>query len=274
MIRILKRGARSSLKPVAALADRVARPPRGLTVLIYHRVGAASGGEVDLDVDRFRDQMQELATSGRAVSLDHGLAYLAGNDIGITEPVAVTFDDGTPDVFEHALPILDDLAIPMTLYLATRYLDEGMPFWDDADPVLSWPTVRDALSSPTLTIGSHTHSHALLDRLEPHLIDDELDQSIRSIEDNLGVTPAHFAYPKALPPNEAAAVAVRARFSSAALAGTRANPVGADPFALARSPIQRSDGMRWFRHKLDGGLGLEDRVRGRINRRRYVQATS
>jgi hypothetical protein len=31
--------------------------------------------------------------------------------------------------------------------------------------------------------------------------------------------------------------------------------------------------MRWFRHKLDGGMGLEDRVRELINRRRYAGAT-
>lgn len=274
MIRMLKRQVRSALKPLAAAADRVRRPPDGLTILIYHRVGAGSGSEVDLDPSRFRAQMQELASSGRAVTLDDGLGYLAGRDIGIERPVAVTFDDGTPDVVEHALPVLEELAIPMTLYLATRYVDEAIPFWDDDDPVLTWSALRDVVRSPLLTVGSHTHSHALLDRLEPHRIDDELDVSIRLIEDHLGVTPTHFAYPKALPPNEAAAIAVRARFSSAALAGTHANPVGTDPFALARSPIQRSDRMRWFRHKMDGGLGLEDRLRSRLNRRRYVEAVT
>jgi len=34
------------------------------------------------------------------------------------------------------------------------------------------------------------------------------------------------------------------------------------------------DGTRWFQRKLDGGLGLEDRVRTLANRRRYAGATT
>jgi hypothetical protein len=34
--------------------------------------------------------------------------------------------------------------------------------------------------------------------------------------------------------------------------------------------VQRSDGMRWFRHKLAGGMTFEETVRGVLNRRRYA----
>jgi hypothetical protein len=68
---------------------------------------------------------------------------------------------------------------------------------------------------------------------------------------------------------------VRARFRSAALAGTRPNRYGAtDPYRLSRSPIQLSDGMRWFEAKLDGGMALEDRLRQVINRGRYAGAVT
>ena len=65
---------------------------------------------------------------------------------------------------------------------------------------------------------------------------------------------------------------MRARFRSATLAGTRANRYCAtDPFRVARSPIQVSDGMRWFRHKVAGGLAFEDTVRRAAHRARdYV----
>jgi hypothetical protein len=66
---------------------------------------------------------------------------------------------------------------------------------------------------------------------------------------------------------------VRARFASAALAGTRPNPYGStDPYLLARSPIQVSDGMRWFTRKVAGGMALEDTVRRVANRARYAGA--
>jgi hypothetical protein len=73
----------------------------------------------------------------------------------------------------------------------------------------------------------------------------------------------------------AADTAVRARFDSAAVAGTRVNVAGTtDLYRLARSPVQLSDGMRWFAHKAAGGMALEDTLRRILNRRRYAVATT
>ena len=124
-------------------------------------------------------------------------------------------------------------------------------------------------------VGSHTHTHLLLDRAEPREAQADLDRSIDLIGDRLGSAPAHFAYPKAVVGSDDNERLVRQRFRSASLAGTRANRYGAtDPHRLARSPIQRSDGMAWFERKLAGGLGLEDAVRERLNRRRYAGRTT
>jgi peptidoglycan/xylan/chitin deacetylase (PgdA/CDA1 family) len=124
-------------------------------------------------------------------------------------------------------------------------------------------------------MGSHTHSHALLDRLDDAQVDAELDTSVSLIEDRLGVHPDHFAYPKSVPPTSVADGAVRTRFRSAALAGTKPNPYGrTDPLRLARSPIQAGDEMRWFRAKVAGGMGFEDDVRRTVNRWRYSGAQS
>ncbi len=266
---------RAALKSTAAAADRVRRPAPGVTVLLYHRVGAGSASQVDLEPGRFADQMAELAESGRVCTLDDALGVLAAGPRPEVDPVVVTFDDGTPDLVEVALPVLVRHRIPVVLYVATRYVDEGLPFWSPDDRALSWGALAEAVSTGLVEVGSHTHSHALLDRLDTDAVHDELDRSIDLIGANLGVTARHFAYPKALPPAAGADAAVRERFVSAALAGTRPNPYGAtDPYRLARSPVQRSDGMRWFRHKVDGGMGLEDRLRVLANRRRYAGAVS
>ena len=126
-----------------------------------------------------------------------------------------------------------------------------------------------------MTLGSHTHSHALLDRCDDLAVAGELDRSIELIGEQTGERALHFAYPKAVPGTAAACQAVRRRFRSAALAGTRPNPYGAtDPFRVARSPIQRSDGMRWFREKVGGGMAFEDDIRRMANRIRYAGATA
>ncbi|HEX5587926.1 MAG TPA: polysaccharide deacetylase family protein [Acidimicrobiia bacterium] len=266
--------ARTAVKIAAASADRVRRLGPGLVVLIYHRVGQRAAIEVDLSRAAFADQIAFLAATGSVVTLDEGLTRLADADAPRVPMIAVTFDDGTTDFVDEALPVLVQHGVPATLYVATRFIDEGIAFPDDGAP-LSWAALGDARASGLLDVGSHTHSHALLDRLPPSEVPHELDRSIALIEEHVGVTPRHFAYPKAVAGSREADLAVRARFASAAIAGTRSNRYGTtDPHRLARSPIQVSDGDRWFRHKVDGGMALEDTLRRFANRRRYADATT
>ena len=276
MVAMSRAAAVRVVKQSAAGFDRVRRPRRGVVVLIYHRVGTGSGLEIDLPVGLFDEQMAMLAEEGRAVSLDAALAALDGPapPPGRPDPVVVTFDDGTADFADVVLPVLERHRVPATLYVATAFVEEGRPFPRDGRP-LSWAALAGALATGLVTVGAHTHNHLLLDRLPADAVADELDRSNGLVEERLGVPAEHFAYPKAVDGSAAAVEAVRVRFRSAALAGTRANPYGAtDPYRLQRSPIQVSDGMRWFRHKLAGGMALEDQLRERLNRRRYAAVST
>ncbi len=269
-----KRAAAGVLKLLAAGRDALGPHRAGAVVLLYHRVGGRSKLAVDLPLPLFEAQVDELAGTGALVTLDSLLTALARGDAASAPPVALTFDDGTADFADVALPVLRRAGAPATLYVATDFVDRRRPFPHEGAP-LSWGALRDIVSTGLVTVGSHTHTHALLDRLAPDRVADELDRSIKLIEDNLGVTPEHFAYPKALLGSDAAQAAVRARFRSAAVAGTRPNPYGrTDPYRLRRSPVQVADGMRWFRRKARGGMAFEDDVRRLVNRRRYEGAVT
>lgn len=244
----------------------------GTVILIYHRVGARTPLEVDLPMSQFAEHAARL--EDRSSSLAVAVAALGNEPTSAPRRAVVTFDDGTADFVEAALPVLVDHRVPVTLYLATAFVEEQRPFPDNGQP-LSWSALRDACATGLVDVGSHTHTHALLDRLPPDRIADELDRSKQLIEDRLGQPCLDFAYPKALPPSPAADAAVRARFRSAALAGTRPNVSGkTDVFRLSRSPIQRSDGVKYFERKLAGGMALEDTVRRVANRWRYRGATT
>jgi peptidoglycan/xylan/chitin deacetylase (PgdA/CDA1 family) len=267
--RTLQRGVKS----LAVAADRVRRPRPGVVVLAYHRVGARTAAtEIDLPRAVFAEQMEEIAA--RATTLDEALSDLADAPATPGRDVVVTFDDGTVDFVEEALPELVRYQVPALLYVATEHIDEGRAFPSGGEP-LSWNAIRDAVATGLVTIGSHTHSHALLDRSPAPVAADELDRSIELIGAHIGVAPSHFAYPKALAGNTSVSAEVACRFRSAAIAGTRPNRYGAtDPYRLARSPIQTSDEMRWFRRKVDGGMAVEDDLRRAANRVRYAGATS
>ncbi len=270
----MSRTALRAVKVVAAAGD-IARPrSRGLVILIYHRVGTASGMEVDLPTSLFSEQMAWLAASKRVVPLEDALHALDVPQPPEEDSIVITFDDGTADFAETALPILAAHRLPVTLYVATDFIERGLPFPYGGTPI-SWRALSDTLSTGLLTIGSHTHTHALLDRLELSAVENELERSIGLIGDRLGIEARHFAYPKAIAGSPMAAAAVSRRFASAALSGTRANRYGGtDPHRLARSPVQVADGMRWFKRKVAGGMALEDVIRKIVNRQRYKGITS
>jgi peptidoglycan/xylan/chitin deacetylase (PgdA/CDA1 family) len=235
-------------------------------------VGRRTSIETDLPIDLFADQVAYLVENTKLVTLEEGLHAITSPAPVTSSMVAVTFDDGTADFADAALPVLALHRVPTTLYVATAYLEDQKSFPHDGEPI-SWNALRDAQSTGLVSVGSHTHRHALLDRLPPSDVDDELDRSIGLIEERLGGSPAHFAYPNALLGSPVAERSVRKRFRSAALAGTRPNEYGAtDLYRLARSPVQISDGMKWFVRKASGGLELEDRVRRFVDRHRHRHA--
>ncbi len=259
---------RLAAKHVAHFADRFVAPRSGLVVLAYHRVGRSSNLEVDLPVTLFDTQMARLAEARCVLDLGEAVARLAAGE-DLSGMVVVTFDDGTADFAEHAVPILECYQVPATLFVATQYIDEQRSFPDAGKP-LSWSALVDCTSTGLITVGSHTHTHALLDRVDLRTAAQELDRSIHLLGDQLGRPVEHFAYPKAVPAPPSVESLVRLRFRSAALAGTRPNPQGTDVHRLHRSPVQFSDGLDFFERKLGGGMRLEDDLRRLLNRRRYV----
>lgn len=278
--------ARTAVKTSAAVADLVRRPAPGITILIYHRVGAGAGGQMDLSPAAFDEQLAWLRATQRVLTLDQALIELgaegrAGEDASApgSPPgtpgtgVVLTFDDGTKDWVDHVLPALERHRVPATFYVATAFVDEQRPFPGDGVPI-TWEGLKELASSSLATIGSHTHTHALMDRVPVPDIARELDRSVALLADQVGVEAAHFCYPKALIGSPPAEAAIKVRFRSATLAGTRANLPGVDPYRLTRSPIQPTDGRRWFRRKATGGMAFENDLRDLLNRIRYRDAES
>lgn len=266
--------ARRTLKRAASTYDRVRPAPAGVVILAYHRVGRASSLSVDLPLWLFEEQMVRLTESAHIISLDAAISALRTPGAEDKRPVVVTFDDGTADFVDVTLPVLVRYRIPATLYVATDYVESRRAFPQNAPPV-SWSGLEESLSTGLVTVGSHSHSHCLFDRIDDVEAARDLDRSIELIGERLGVRASHFAYPKALPGTAATEPEVRSRFVSAALAGSRPNPfLKTDPHRLARSPVQIQDGLRFFQLRAQGGLRLEDRVRQVAAKRRYAAATS
>jgi peptidoglycan/xylan/chitin deacetylase (PgdA/CDA1 family) len=261
------------VKRASALADRARPGAGGVVILIYHRVGRRTSISVDLPTALFAEQMEHLAAHYEVLTLDAVADRLTEPGAGSGPAVAITFDDGTADFVDEALPVLERVGLPATYYLATDFIERQAPFPDGGVP-MTWAAAREAAASGLVHLGSHTHTHALLDRMSAGPTAAELDRSIDLIGEHTGVQARHFAYPKAVLGCAAAEAEVRQRFRTATVAGTRPNPYGrADLHRLTRSPVQVSDGMHYFALKAAGGLRLENDLRDLVNRWRYRGAT-
>lgn len=248
----------------------------GVTVLAYHRFGAATTVSVDLPVGQTEDQLDWISSASRPVTLDQAAAELSTrcSPSNAGPSVVLTADDGTSDWVDVLLPLLVARGLPMTWYVATRFVEEQASFPYDGAPI-SWAALGEAVSTGLITVGSHTHSHAVMTRLGAQSAAQELDRSIGLIEERLQQPCRHFAYPKALAPSGEADREVRRRFATAALAGNRVNIPGRSDLArLGRTPVKRSDDARRFMRKLHGGGRAEGWLRERYDEFRHHDAVT
>lgn len=164
----------------AALLHRClgTRHPERLTIFVYHRICHAprdvTPPSLNVTPERFRRQLAGL--------LDRGVTFwplrrvLECRQRGAALPPAtavLTFDDGFANLATTAAPILQELQVPATVFVATAYVDDAAPFPFDAwgrrhcgaVPAECYRPLAAAecqrlLDGGLVEIGSHTHSHA------------------------------------------------------------------------------------------------------------------
>jgi peptidoglycan/xylan/chitin deacetylase (PgdA/CDA1 family) len=102
-----------------------------LTIMIFHRVLPEPDALMPLEPDAatFAKRMARVREWFNVVPLDEAVTSLQGRSLP-ERALAVTFDDGYADNHDVAFPILRELGIPATFFVATAYLDGGC-MWND-----------------------------------------------------------------------------------------------------------------------------------------------
>ena len=121
----LAQRARGAARAAAKrLLNRIDAP---VLVLIYHRVTTLTHDPQLLAVapEHFRDQLRFLKRRYPLVRFDADWSAVA-------EPsVAITFDDGYADNALEALPIIEEVGVPVTFFISTGYVGTEREFWWD-----------------------------------------------------------------------------------------------------------------------------------------------
>jgi peptidoglycan/xylan/chitin deacetylase (PgdA/CDA1 family) len=149
----------------------------GFVILMYHRVADEVPGveapTMNVTPERLRSQLSGLLAMGyECWSLDR---LVEARRAGVAIPsnvFAITFDDGFENNYVNAWPVLKELNLPATIFVATQYLDSEVPFpfddWSAAGsakgPRCGWRPMstrqcEELVADGLVTLGAHTHSH-------------------------------------------------------------------------------------------------------------------
>jgi len=100
-------------------------------ILVYHRVNDEKdpffpGSPIAV----FERQMKYLVSNFNIISLEDAVERMVSKDVA-DNTVVITFDDGYRDNYLNAFPILKDLSIPATIFLATDSIGSQRVLWHD-----------------------------------------------------------------------------------------------------------------------------------------------
>lgn len=161
------------------------------TIVMYHAISP----ELDpytVSPAAFRQQISVLAGEYRITRL---------RDLGTTRgSVVITFDDAFCNFVDHALPVLEEFNVPVTMFVPTAHLG-GRNEWDAPYATCRERRIMDAdrllelHRNPLVDFGSHTVDHLRMTRLTSGEMRRQATESKATLEQLLQVRVESFAYP-------------------------------------------------------------------------------
>lgn len=102
-----------------------------LIILTYHSFckKRPNGLFHSLPIKQFEKQIRFLKNNFELVSLQEGLHNLQQRKHANNPYLTITIDDGFRDNYTLAWPLLQQYAVPATIFLATDFIDTGRPPW-------------------------------------------------------------------------------------------------------------------------------------------------
>jgi peptidoglycan/xylan/chitin deacetylase (PgdA/CDA1 family) len=239
--------------------------PDGVIVLMYHRVGSARNAweaRYAIRPERFEAHMLALAkrsmhpVSVEALSdwLENGASLSAGAFV-------LTFDDGFRDVREHALPVLERLRWPFTVFLVSNLVGAEDVWTRASNPDgATYPLLKaeEILDMQRRGVGFHSHtcSHASLPSLDDDRLSRELVESRAALQRLLGRQVDYLAYPYGHLDERVVAAARRAGYRAAFSTQPGFNRRDVDRFRIRRIDVYGTDTPAMLMRKIR--LGTND----------------
>jgi peptidoglycan/xylan/chitin deacetylase (PgdA/CDA1 family) len=209
----------------------------GALVLTYHAVEEGPA-PLCLDPALFERHLDCIAAAGLRTVTVSALAEALGRGEPLDELVAITFDDGFASVTSTAWPLLAERGLTATVFCVAGYLGRESDWPTQPRTALRRPLAGPdelaAIAAAGAELGSHGLTHAPLDTDDPALLERELAESRRSLQDALGVAVQTLAWPYGVRSGAAEHAARVAGYAAACAAAPGRVRTGAPLYGLPR----------------------------------------
>jgi peptidoglycan/xylan/chitin deacetylase (PgdA/CDA1 family) len=224
-----------------------------VSILCYHTIDEGWSSGLAMTPAEFRAHARWLSRNRRIVDLGTAIRLMDRRGRLPHGVTALTFDDGLEGVHEHALPVLQALRLPATVFVVGRTAtgDRAVDWVDDppADRplrTLDLDQLRDLIDAG-VEIGSHSYAHHVLPDLDGPACEEDLRISRQLLEDLVGAPIPYLAYPRGRHDPVTREAARRAGYEHAFSLPEAAEPLGR--FSLPRVGVYRHNGVRTLRAK-------------------------
>jgi len=228
---------------------------RELVVLCYHGISRSWPAETTVTPADLEDHLTDLLSRGYTGSTFAEALTAPPQD----KTLVVTFDDAHASVLTHAVPVMDRLGLPGTVFVPTDYPGEqrlmtweGYDVWvgtehEEELRCMSWDDLRE-LAAKGWEVGSHSCSHPRLKRLDDERLTAELTRSRLECERQIG-RPCHsFAYPRGTCDERLARAARDCGYLFAATVGQ--GPAAPLPYQWPRIAMRNGQDARRVRRRI------------------------
>jgi len=177
-----------------------------------------------------------------------------------SKPIIITFDDGYVGAIENSVPILRALGFRAVFYIPTDFVGR-MSNWDLLKlgvgfPIVDWATIKK-LDEDGFQIGCHSMTHPFLNELSSEDCINELKYSRATLEEHLGHSVDHLAYPFGSVDEKVRAIAAELGYRTACSIDSGFVNSEADILELPRINIKGQDSLLDFLAKVHTATNWE-----------------
>ncbi len=159
-------------------------------IMVYFDVGNDHTTGPNITAEQFRAHMRELALGPyNVISLEQLINNYNNNKKMPPNSIVLTFDGGHKSILKSAIPLLEKLNFPYTVFIASERANQNN------NQYLSWRDLKKIKKSKLSSLGMHPASYTNLSSEPADEIKRQINNTKAMFRNKLNFTPQLFAYP-------------------------------------------------------------------------------